>query len=146
MTTRKQRLHVYISGDNARALDALAGDPRISKSAMVDEALHVWRAGRAGNALDDRFGIKLDRIGGRQERLEEMVAYVAEALGTFVQHQLTLVAHQPAFTPETVHLGQQRFRVFVEAVGRRLARRASSHAKAFMPPIDLDVEEGDDRP
>ena len=146
MTTRKQRLHVYISGDNARSLDALAGDPRLSKSAIVDEALQAWFAGRAGNLLDERFGIKLDRIGRRVERLESMAAHSAEAFGTFVQHHLTLFAHHPEFTPETVHLGQERYRIYVEAVGRRLARRTSSETSAFPPPVDPPVEDQDDRP
>jgi hypothetical protein len=39
-----------------------------------------------------------------------------------VQHQLTLVAHQPPFEPQTGQLGLQRYRAFVETVGRRLAR------------------------
>lgn len=121
MTTRKQRHQIYLPDDLSAALDALGRDPRTSKSTIVADALRAWLERRAGHALDERFALRIDRIGRGQDRVEERLAYVAEALGTFVQHQLTLVAHQPGFTPETVHLGQQRYRTFVEAVGRRLA-------------------------
>lgn len=143
MTTRKQRHHVYLPDDLSAALDALADDPRTSKSAIVADALRSWFEARAGHAFDERFAVRIDRIGRGQERLEEGLAYVAEALGTFVQHQLTLLAHHPEFTPEAVHLGQQRFRAFVDAVGRRVARRASNGGHALQS--DTPMEHRDER-
>jgi hypothetical protein len=56
-----------------------------------------------------------------QERLEKKVDLLAEAFGTFVHHQLTMVAHQPPFDEETRQLGLKRYQSFVELVGRRLA-------------------------
>jgi hypothetical protein len=70
--------------------------------------------------------------------LERKVEFVAEALGTFVQHQLTLLAHQPPFDQETGQLGLKRYRAFVEMVGRRLARPDQSSIAIAMS------EEGDD--
>lgn len=122
MTTRKQRHQVYLSDDLSSALEALGGASGSSKSAVVAEALRAWLERRAGHALDERFGMRLDRLDRTHERIDERLVWIVEALGTFVQHQLTLVAHHPEFTPEAVHLGQARFRTFVEAVGRRLAR------------------------
>lgn len=124
MTTRKQRHQVYLPDDLSAALDTLGGASGSSKSAVIAKALRTWLEHRGGTALDERFGIRIDRIGRVQERLEQKLDYVAEALGTFVQHQLTLVAHQPGFTPEAAHLGQQRYRAFIDAVGRKLARTA----------------------
>jgi predicted transcriptional regulator len=121
MTTRKQRHQIYLPDDLSAALDALGGKSGSSKSRVVAEALRAWLDRRAGHALDERFAVRLDRMGRGLEQVNERLAFVAEALGTFVQHQLTLVAHQPGFTPEAVHLGQQRYRAFLEAVGRRLA-------------------------
>jgi hypothetical protein len=54
--------------------------------------------------------------------MERKLDFVAEALGTFVQHQLTLDAHQPPFEHETGLLGLKRYRAFIDTVGRRLAR------------------------
>lgn len=141
MTTRKQRLHVYLPPDLSKSLDVLADDPHTSKSAIVADALRLFFEARAGHALDGRFGVRIDRLGRSQERVEERVAYIAEALGTFVQHHLTQTAHHPAFTPDTIHLGQQRFRAFVDAVGRRLARRTNND-----PLTNEATEISDDQP
>ena len=46
---------------------------------------------------------------------------LTETLGLFVQHQLTLVAHQPRFDEETRLLGLKLYDSFVEIVGRRMA-------------------------
>lgn len=133
MTTLKQRHHVYLPDDLSAALDALGREPGTSKSAVVASALRAWLDRRAGNALEERFGA---RIGRHQELVVHKLDFLAEALGTFVQHQLTLVAHHPPFTPETAHLGQQRYRVYVEAVGRKLARSERAAAIAQQPATD----------
>jgi hypothetical protein len=125
MTTRKQRHQVYLPDDLSAPLNELGGASGSSKSAVVAKALRSWLEHRAGAGLDERFGVRIDRIGRAQDRLERKVDFLTEALGTFVQHQLTLVAHQPAFTPEAAHLGQQRYRAFIDAVGRKLARAAA---------------------
>ena len=65
--------------------------------------------------------MRLDRLSRGQERLERQIGIVAEALGVFVHHQLTLLAHQPQFDEETGKLGLKRYRAFIDFVGRRLA-------------------------
>lgn len=138
MTTRKQRHHVYLPDDLSAALDALGRGPGTSKSAVVAAALQAWLDRRAASALDDRFAIRLDRLSRGQDSLGQKLDFITEALGTFVQHQLTLVAHQPAFTPEAASLGQQRYRLFVDAVGRKLARAVSGgvdeHSRIYDRP------------
>ena len=69
--------------------------------------------------------MRLDRLSRGQERLERQLGIVAEALGVFVQHQLTVLAHQPQFDEETGKLGMKRYRAFIEFVGRRLAASES---------------------
>lgn len=133
MTTLKQRHHVYLSDDLSAALDALGAVPGSSKSAVVAEALRAWVDRRAAAALDDKLAMRLDRMTREQHALAHKLDFVGEALGTFIQHQLTLVAHQPAFTPEAAHLGQQRFRQFVEAVGRKVARAGSPRDDESQP-------------
>jgi hypothetical protein len=135
MTTRKQRHHVYLPDDLSAALDALGGASGTSKSAVVAAALRAWLDRRGASALEDKLGIRLDRLSRGQEALGSKLDFVSEALGTFVQHQLTLVAHQPDFTPEAAHLGRQRFRQFVDAVGRKLARAAAS------VPAEPDIDD-----
>lgn len=122
MKTLKERHQFYLPDDLSEKLEAMAREPGSSKTAILTDALRAWFERRAANELDERFSIRLDRISQANERLERKVDFVAEALGTFVQHQLTLLAHQPPFDEETGQLGLQRYRAFIDVVGRRLAR------------------------
>lgn len=132
MKTFKTRHQFYLPDELSEKLESLAAEPGSSKTAILADALRAWLARRGAAELDDRFGVRLDRLSKADERLEQKLDFVAEALGTFVQHQLTLVAHQPPFEPETGQLGLQRYRAFVETVGRRLARPDQS-------PISLAI-------
>lgn len=122
MKTLKTRHQFYLPDDLSGKLEALAGEPGSSKTAILTDALRAWLERRGATELDERFGVRLDRLSRADEQLARKLDFVAEALGTFVQHQLTLVAHQPPFDAETGQLGLQRYRAFVEMVGRRLAR------------------------
>lgn len=122
MKTFKTRHQFYLPDDLSEKLEALAGEPGSSKTAILTDAFRAWLERRGATELDERFGLRLDRLSKADEQLARKLDFVAEALGTFVQHQLTLVAHQPPFEPETGQLGLQRYRAFVEMVGRRLAR------------------------
>ncbi len=60
---------------------------------MEPSSTGCLHASRAGHELDERFGPRLDRQRRTSERIEHKLDTVAEALGTFIRHQLTLVAH-----------------------------------------------------
>ena len=122
MKTFKTRHQFYLPDDLSEKLDAIAAEPGSSKTAILTDAFRAWLERRGATELDERFGLRLDRLSRADEQLSRKLDFVAEALGTFVQHQLTLSAHQPPFDPETGQLGLQRYRAFVEMVGRRLAR------------------------
>lgn len=141
MKTFKERHQFYLPDDLSEKLEAMAKEPGWSKTAILTDALRDWFERRAANELDERFGIRLDRISLANERLERKVDLVAEALGTFVQHQLTLLAHQPPFDQETGQLGLKRYRAFVEMVGRRLARPDQSSIAFAMSKGGEDAHE-----
>ena len=122
MKTFKTRHQFYLDDDLSAKLDALAAKPGASKTAILTDALAAWIDRRATNELDQRFGSRLDRQSRAAERLERKIDTIAEALGTFVQYQLTLVAHKPPFDPETRKLGLERYQAFIEMVGERRAR------------------------
>jgi hypothetical protein len=121
MRTLKTRHQFYLPDDLSKALDELAARPGASKSAVLTEALRGWLERKAGNELDQRFGPRLDRQQRTAQRIEALLNIVAEVLDLFVQHQLTIVAHQPPFDRETGQLGVKRYRAFLDQVGRRLA-------------------------
>lgn len=121
MKTFKTRHQFYLPDDLSEALDRLCSSSGSSKTAVLTEGLKAVLERRAGHELDLRFGVRLDRMSRGQERLEGKIDLLAEAFGTFVHHQLTLVAHQPPFDDETRQLGLKRYQAFIDLVGRRLA-------------------------
>lgn len=122
MNTGSHSHQIILPADLSSALETLGTASGSTKSAVLAEALQAWLAPREGTEPDPQLGPRLERIGRAQERAEEKLAWIAGMLGAFVEYQLTLVAHRPAFPPETVHLGQERYRAFVDAVGRKLVR------------------------
>jgi hypothetical protein len=139
MKTFKERHQFYLPDDLSEKLETMAKEPGSSKTAILTDALRAWFERQAANELDERFGLRLDRINQANERLERKVEFVAEALGTFVQHQLTLLAHQPPFDQESGQLGLKRYRAFVEMVGRRLARPDQSSVAIAMSEVGEDA-------
>ena len=133
MKTFKTRHQFYLPEALSAKLDALTAAPGASKTAILTDALTAWLERRAGHELDQRFGPRLDRISRTDERLERKVDALTEMLGIFVQHQLTLVAHQPPFDPETAQLGLTRYRRFLELVERRLARTTDPAPATVLP-------------
>ncbi|RJG49875.1 CopG family transcriptional regulator [Sphingobium terrigena] len=120
MKTFKTRHQFYLPDALSEKLDALTAAPGASKTTILTDALTAWLERKAGSELDQRFGPRLDRQSRAAERLERKVDALTEILGLFVQHQLTLVAHQPAFDHETAQLGRVRYQRFMELVERRL--------------------------
>ncbi|HYC94739.1 MAG TPA: CopG family transcriptional regulator [Sphingomicrobium sp.] len=141
MKTLKTRHQFYLPDDLSERLEDLATQPGSSKTAILTDAFRAWLERRASNELDERFGVRLDRFSRSQELVEHKLDFLAETLGTFVQHQLTLVAHQPPFEPETGQLGLQRYQAFVEAVGRRLARPDRSPIRIEMGKVGGEPNE-----
>ena len=132
MKTYKTRHQFYLPDDLSEKLEALASKPGASKTGILTDALAAWFERKAGNELDTRFGPRLDKQNRTAERIEQKIEFIAEALGTFVQHQLTLVAHKPPFESDTAALGRQRYLKFVEIVGSRVAKAkpVAAHTQA----------------
>ena len=121
MKTWKTRHQFYLPDDLSDALDELAKRPGASKTVILTDALRAWIECEGSRKLDERFGPRLDRQLSAIRRIEEVASMSAEMLDLFVQHQLTLVAHQPPFSEETGALGLRRYRQFMDQVARRLA-------------------------
>lgn len=123
MKTWKTRHQFYLPDDLAEELDKLTRRPGTSKSSIMTDALRAWIERKGASELDERFGPRLDRQLTAIRRIDEVVNITAEVLDLFVQHQLTIVAHQPPFSEETGALGLRRYRQFMDQVARRLAKK-----------------------
>lgn len=122
MKTSKIRHQFYLPAELSAKLDALAAKPGASKTSILTDALKGWIERRGQHELDTRFGPRLDRQSRVSERIEHKLDMATELLGVFVQHQLTLVAHQPQFDAETGRLGQERYQRLLALVERRVAK------------------------
>ncbi len=124
--TLKARHQFYLPDDLSEMLERLSNAPGSSKTAVLTDALRAWIDRRAANEFDERFALRLDRLSREHQSIQRRLDILSEALGLFIQHQLTLVASQPPFDPETARLGLERYRSFVELTGRRLAKSDGS--------------------
>lgn len=120
MNTSKTRHQFYLPDALSEKLDALAAKPGASKTAILTNALTAWLERKGAQELDQRFGPRLDRQNRASERVERKLDALTELIGVFVQHQLTLVAHQPPFDEATARLGRERYLRLLDLVERRL--------------------------
>ncbi len=126
MRTLKLRHQFYLPQDLSDRLEQLSSRPGTSKTSILTDAFRAFLAQEGGEAIDRKLGGRLDRMDRRVGKIEHQLELMTEALGLFIQHQLTLVAHQPPFDPETARLGRERYRAFMELTGRRMARVEST--------------------
>ncbi|OJU22125.1 MULTISPECIES: ribbon-helix-helix protein, CopG family [unclassified Sphingomonas] len=138
MNTRRIRHQFYLPDDLSRRLDMLAAAPGASKTAILTDALKDWLDRKAGNELDQRFGPRLDRQSRISARIERKLDAVTELVGVFVQHQLTLVAHQPTFDEPTALSGRQRYAALLDLVEQRIAK--GGVIARLMPPSGEDAK------
>src|SRR3954470_24008289 len=73
MKTFKTRHQFYLPDDLSEALDRLCVSSGSSKTAVLTAGLKAVLERRAGHELDQRFGVRLDRMTRGQARLENKV-------------------------------------------------------------------------
>jgi hypothetical protein len=102
-------------------LEALAAKPGASKSAILADAVAAWLERRGASELDDRFGLRLDRITTALGRIERDGHVLMETLALFVRYELAI--HAPLAENDAAGraLAAKRFEAFVAQVGSKLA-------------------------
>ena len=102
-------------------LEVLAAKPGASKSAILDDAVAAWLDRRAGSELDDRFGLRLDRLSAALARLERDSHVTLESLALFIRFELTIQAPLAENDAAGRALVRERFEAFVTQVSRHVA-------------------------
>ncbi len=128
MHTTKIRHQFYLPDGLSAKLDALARKPGASKTSILSDALTAWIERNGAAEMDAKFGPRLDRLTHGQGQASDKLDSLIETLGAFIQYQINLTAHQPAFDDATRQLGLARYKSFVDTVGRRLAKRQLTSA------------------
>ena len=121
MKRNKVRHQLFLDADVSEKLEALAAKPGASKSAILADAIIAWLNRRGSHELDERFGLRLNRISAQLNRIERDGQVLLETLALFVRYQLTVTAPLPEPDSAARAVGRDRFQAFVDQVGRQIA-------------------------
>jgi predicted transcriptional regulator len=117
----KIRHQLFLPKPVSDRLEALAAKPGASKSAILADALTAWLNRRGGSELDDRFGLRLDRLSAGIARIERDSHVMLETLALFIRFELAIQAPLAENDQAGRAIGRQRFEAFVTQVGRQVA-------------------------
>ena len=117
----KVRHQLFLPKPLSDRLEALAAKPGASKSAILVDALTAWLNRRGSSELDDRFGLRLDRMSTALSRIERDGHVILETLALFVRFELSIQAPIADGDQAGRAVGRERFEAFVAQVGRQVA-------------------------
>lgn len=117
----KPRQNLYLDAELSQRLERLASKPGTSKSAIITDALRDYFNRQASREVDDLLKVRLDRISTQLSRIERDGQILLETLSLYVRYQLTITAPLPEADKAAQAVGRERFRRFVDQVGRQLA-------------------------
>jgi hypothetical protein len=126
----KCRHQLYLDADISEKLETLASKPGASKSAILADAVQAWLTRRGTHELDDRFGLRLERISTQLGRIERDQQVVMESLALFIRYFLTINAPLPEADQAARAVGRDRFQAFIDQVGRNLASGSRTLGRA----------------
>ena len=121
MRPERIRHQLFLSKPLSDRLEALAAKPGASKSAILADAVAAWLHRRGAAELDDRFGIRLDRITAALGRIERNDHVLGETLALFIRYELAI--HAPLAENDAAGraTAAKRFEAFLTLVGRQVA-------------------------
>jgi hypothetical protein len=117
----KVRHQLFLLKPISDRLEALAAKPGASKSAILVDALTAWLNKRGMSELDDRFGLRLDRISTALGRIERDGHVTLETLALFIRFELAIQAPLAENDQAGRAIAAKRFEAFVNQVGRQVA-------------------------
>lgn len=126
----KIRHQLFLPRPLSDRLDALAAKPGATKSAILADAVAAWLNRRAASELEDKFGMRLDRISLALGRLERDGVVLLETLALLARFELSInapLAEDDRAGKATANL---RFETFKTLVGRQVA----SGVRSIAPP------------
>ena len=115
------RYQLFLPKPLSERLEALAAKPGATKSAILTDAVTAWLNRRGSSELDDRFGLRLDRLSAALARIERDGQVVLETLALFIRFELSIQAPLAENDQAGRAIGRDRFEAFVAQVGRQIA-------------------------
>lgn len=117
----KVRHQLFLPKPLSDRLEALAAKPGASKSAILVDALTAWLNRRGASELDDRFGLRLERMSKALARIERDDDVILETLALFIRFELSIQAPLAENDQAGRAMATKRFEAFVAQVGRQVA-------------------------
>lgn len=117
----KVRHQLFLPKPLSDRLEALAAKPGATKSTILADALTAWLNRRGTSELDDRFGLRLDRISTALARIERDGDVILETLALFIRFELSIQVPLAENDQAGRALAAKRFEAFVMQVGRQVA-------------------------
>ncbi|ODU20392.1 MAG: CopG family transcriptional regulator [Sphingomonas sp. SCN 67-18] len=117
----KVRHQLFLAKPLSDRLETLAAKPGATKSAILADALTAWLDRRGSSELDDRFGLRLDRMTNALSRIERDGYILLETVALFIRFELSIQAPLADGDQAGRAIGRERFEAFVAQVGRQVA-------------------------
>jgi len=136
----RNRMNVYFPPELLRQIADLADRKGLSRSAIVEAAVMSFLSPDSAERLEAAFTRRLDRLSRQTQRLERNLGIAIETLALFIRIWLSVTPPMPTGEARAAMQlkGTQRFREFVEALGRRLQR---GHSLLQEVIEDIDAKE-----
>jgi hypothetical protein len=123
---KKARLSVYLDPGIMTQLTQLADQKRQPKSLIAEAAITSFLTPDDADRREAAMARRLDRLTRQGERLERDLWIAAETLALFIRFWLTVTPPLPESAQAAAQAkGRERFELFLEALGRRLAKGQS---------------------
>lgn len=113
---RKVRHQLFLSAELSERLAALAAEPGVTKSAILADALSDMLSRKGADELQERFGMRLDRLSSQLARVERNSQIEIEILALFVRYVLASVPPVPEGDDVARAQGRERFEWFTMKV------------------------------
>lgn len=110
------RHQLFLPRELSERLAALAARPGATKSAILADALTDALARKGANELQERFGLRLDRINRQLARIERNSQIEIEILALFVRYVLATIPPVPQGDEAARAQGRERFEWFTMKV------------------------------
>lgn len=118
----KTRLNIYLSPGLHEEIAALSAKRRLSKSSVIEAAIASLSPDSA-DAREAAFVRRFDRHTRQLERVERDLSIAIETVALFVRFWLAVTPPLPESAQAVAKAkGAERYRDFVEALGRKLQR------------------------
>ncbi len=119
----KTRLNIYLSPGLHEEIADLSAKRRVSKSSVIEAAIASMLSPDSADMREGAFVRRLDRHTRQLERVERDLSIAIETMALFVRFWLTVTPPLPESAQTAARAkGAERYRDFVETLGRRLQR------------------------